>query len=70
MTKHAPLADDPDVQRDRAKRRQLASLLWAVRRQRRENDRATTATLSALVDLRVTLHQVTSWHLWPVLPEQ
>lgn len=70
MTPPDNLADDPDVQRDRAKRRQLATLLWAVRHQRREDDRATTATLSALVDLRVTLHQVTSWRLWPVLPEQ
>jgi len=63
------LPDDLAAARDRARRRQLAALLWAVRRQRREGERAAAATLDALVDLRVTLHQATAWKRGPVLPE-
>jgi hypothetical protein len=61
MTKHDPLADDPDVQRDRARRRHLAALLWANRQLERDGRRNTQATIDALVDLRVTLHRATSW---------
>lgn len=64
-----PPSDDL-ADRDRARRRQLAALLWAVRRQRREGTRAVAATLDALVDLRVTLRQATAWRRGPALPEQ
>lgn len=65
MTKHAPLADDPDVQRDRARRRTLAALLWAVRRERRTGAALTAALVDDLVDLRVLLRQATSWRPTP-----
>lgn len=70
MSKPAPLSDDPDVQRDRTRRRQLARLLWATRQLERAGRRSTAATLDALVDLRVTLHQATAWQAGPTLPEQ
>lgn len=70
MTTPDDLAADPDVQRDRARRRELARLLWATRRLEREGRRNTAATLDALVDLRVTLQQATAWRRAPDLPEQ
>jgi len=63
------LPDDLAAARDRARRRQLAALLWATRALEREGRRNTAATLDALVDLRVTLRQATAWKRGPVLPE-
>jgi len=55
------LPDDLAAARDRVRRRQLAALLWAVRRLDREGRANAAATLDALVDLRVKLHQATAW---------
>ena len=65
MTKPDPLDADPDVQRDRARRRHLAALLWATRQLERDGRRNSAATIDALVVLRVTLHQATAWRTTP-----
>jgi hypothetical protein len=46
--------------RERARRRQLAALLWATRQLERDGRRNTAATLDALVDLRVLTAPMTS----------
>jgi hypothetical protein len=46
---------------DTARRRTLAALLWAVRRERRTAAALTAALVDDLVDLRVLLRQATAW---------
>ena len=62
--------NDPRAPADLTRRRQLAALLWATRRQRKREAALTAALVDDLVDLRVALHQATAWGTGPLLPEQ
>lgn len=53
---------------DIARRRNLAALLWAVRRERRRTAVLAAALLDDLANVRVALRQATSWRPSPPDP--
>jgi hypothetical protein len=54
--------------KDIARRRNLAALLWALRRERRRSATLASAALDDMADVRVMLRRATTWRPMPPDP--